>query len=138
MKKQRKKRLYIACSMHLFESRMYRNRIEKIHADYPEYDLLEPKNLFYSTEEWLANWKHILARIDLLIFFVDRHSSIGKGTYKEVVDCMHAKVPVVLLTSKGEYISLSDVQFTKGNESNWNYYSFISVKRRKTRLVKSA
>lgn len=130
-KKSRKQTIYVACSTHLFESRLYQNRLMRIRADYPEAFILEPKKYFIDTAHWLQYWDDVIKRLHMLIFFVDRNNFIGKGTYKEIVDCMKAHIPVFLLTPNGSYISLEHIQFTKGNESNWRYYSRIFIKRRK-------
>lgn len=118
------KKLYVACSMGMYETPEYDLYLSRIRADYPEYEILEPKKIYHSNEEWLKGWRVLHTDIDMLVFFADTQGYIGSGVHLEIHTCD----PVFCLLNY-EYIPMKEVQFSRCNMINRVQYRRVLGKK---------
>jgi predicted SprT family Zn-dependent metalloprotease len=117
--------------MGMYATDTYTTYLARIRADYPDYEILEPKLLYHCHAEWLEEYEKLRTgrQIDLFIFFRDREDYIGRGVMHEMCGLV---CPKILLTESG-YIQPDDYDFKRGI----NNLKYVRVVIKKKRTVKS-
>lgn len=94
-------RLYCARPMTCYGTDLDARQLARVAEAFPDAEVLDPASMFDTNEQWLAAWPEVLASLDLLVLWADEDGFVGAGVFREVVDAMAARVPVVALDHEG-------------------------------------
>ncbi|MGH7757383.1 MAG: hypothetical protein ACREM8_14020, partial [Vulcanimicrobiaceae bacterium] len=67
----------------------------------PKATLLEPRHLFFDSQEWLAQWPSLLPSLGAIVFFAPEDNTIGAGVAREILDGLANRISVRFLDDAG-------------------------------------
>jgi hypothetical protein len=104
-------KVYLAASLPLLGSDGYLDALEAVGRRFPEATVLDPRDLFRDSAEWLWKWPTVVPCITALVFLASEDRTIGAGVFQEVLDARFHFVPIYYLDRRGAFHAQSKISF---------------------------
>jgi hypothetical protein len=122
-------RVYLAAPKAEYESVRYQRLAAFARNLLPHANVIEARTAFVDVADWRTNWPAMLASITALVFLTTPDGWIGRGVWAEVQEA-HVRVPVYLLTDRGQLVPYADVVFSRPNPDNWTQHVRVTARTR--------
>ena len=86
---------YIAAPLDTYRTDDYRNARKSAFERWPDVHWIQPAELDWTNDEWLALWPRIVPVLVLLAVVPRADGTIGRGVWDEALTCLMHSVPVV-------------------------------------------
>jgi len=120
-------RVYLAAPKAEYESLRYQRLAAVARRLFPHADVIEARTAFVDVADWRTNWPAIAASITALVFLTTPDGWIGRGVWAEIQEA-HARVPVYVLTDRGQLVPHADVVFSRPNPDNWTEHVRVTAR----------
>ena len=107
----RRRCVYLAAPIPTYRTSRYAWALAQVREQFPDHELLSARDLYVSTEDWLAKWPTTLPTLDALVFIAAADRTIGAGVFREIVDARSRGLPVWHLSDSATLIPLPQVHF---------------------------
>jgi len=107
---------YLASPLPTYGTARYDRILQLICAMYPNEQILEPRLLFASHEDWRARCPGVLGRVARVVFFANDDGSLGAGVVRELHDARWHNVPIAFASDDGALMSTYTLEFTSADD----------------------
>src|SRR5262249_41909596 len=118
----RRQRVYLAAPIATYRTPRYDWAIAQVHAHFPEYQLLSPRELYTRADDCLAQWPATCSELSALVFITDGDDWIGFGVWREIHDAAFTGVRVWHLHQDG-LLPFHEIGFDAFQPHNWRQYA---------------
>lgn len=88
---------YLATTIDLYHSDRYLKGRALARARWSKAAWIEPARMGWNLETWLSEWSNILPTLNLLVVIPREDGSIGRGVWREIIDCQARGLPIYFL-----------------------------------------
>ena len=120
-------RVYVASSLHTFDTPRYSTELARITEHFPNADLLPARGQFTSNADWKRGWSDILTTIDALVFFADDDGYVGYGVWAELTDADARGIPIWYLAPYGRLYEFGDSDAVEVCLRPWDWKQFAMI-----------
>lgn len=116
---------YLATAIDLYHSDHYLKGRALALARWSKAAWIEPARMGWNLETWLSEWANILPTLNLLVVIPREDGSIGRGVWREIIDCQALSVPVYILDG-ARWCDKFCIELTDGE--SFRYWARVGVR----------
>lgn len=122
------KTIYFAAPMLIYDDDWYNLALARICESFSNCNIIPPKHLFQSNEDWQHKWPDLLNSVDMIIFTSDELGFIGRGTYVEIMSGLNKGIPILYLTPNTQFLPWGDITIEEFNNGNdWRRFARVTI-----------